>query len=98
MLRLGSLGMDSVVRASLGPSLDHPGVAFGVCSVGAVSLDAASGSKPLLVHYVNEPMRIGLPLVYERRIQTFAQLKYQLLRQVCSYSMTWVPVVKKRWK
>ena len=28
------LGMDSVVRASLGPSLDHPRVAFGVCSVG----------------------------------------------------------------
>ena len=87
MFRLCGLGMASVVRASLGPSLDHPGVAFGVCSVGAVtvSLDAASGSKPLLVHYVNEPMRIGLlwpercealPLVYERRIQTFAQLKY----------------------
>ena len=85
MFRLCGLGMDSVVRASLGPSLGHPGVAFGVCSVGAVPLDAACRSKPLLVHYVNEPMRIGLlwpercealPLVYERRIQTFAQLKY----------------------
>ena len=78
------LGMDSVVRASLGPSLDHPGVAFGVCSVGAVPLDAACRSRPLLVHYVNELMRIGLlwpercealPLVYERRDTNICTVK-----------------------
>ena len=54
------LGMDSVVRASLEPSRDHPGVAFGVCSVG-VGVAVGYGSyEPLLVHYVNKLLLDGL--------------------------------------